>query len=645
MTNTPPDASSSRSTAEDRKPTAWPSTSLARWWRGRANAGRASRSNTWTWSVRVVDSVISELRAATGNRPLLQTNIYLSGLDLPVEVAAFATAVENEQWAVGVTGNRVVVDNDLFALLRSGTEEHDAVAVVCGTGINCIGIRADGHHARFTAWGTISGDWGGWFLGEQALWHAARAMDGRGDPTSLTESVPAHLGLPDVQAVIEAFHFGRISTDRFSTMAPLVMDAADAGDAVAGSILDRQAEEIVALAVAALKRLELLDKPVPVVLGGGVLASGNARLLGGIEAGLAERAPHSRAQLVGRVPFWAPLCWRSRRSARRQRLSTRHAPRWNTVRPSTPRRAEFLHLRGPDTCGKGCGGQRVLETGGSATVGTMRVVIAPDSFKGSLDARAVAHAIADGWRDVRPGDILTLLPQADGGEGTLDAIEAAVDGAVRHETGPVAGPDLRQTPGVWLELPGRIAVVELAHMCGLPLMDEPDPLGATTVGLGEVIRDALAHEVNAVVIGLGGSASTDGGAGALGALGLVLQDAGGLAPRPRRRQPRQCARRRPPETRATATGRSDPVDGRLRTASGSNRRRRRVRAAKGCGHHTGGAAGRRARELRRTARRRPDSARNGRGRRLRIRVLRGMGAPRSNRAPPTSPASAAFRTP
>ena len=66
-----------------------------------------------------------------------------------------------------------------------------------------------------------------------------------------------------------------------------------------------------------------------------------------------------------------------------------------------------------------------------------------------------------------------------------------MDGAVWHETGPVTGPDLRPTPGVWLELPGRIAVVELAQMCGLPLMGEPDPLGSTTFGLGEVIRDAL----------------------------------------------------------------------------------------------------------------------------------------------------------
>ena len=106
-----------------------------------------------------------------------------------------------------------------------------------------------------------------------------------------------------MQAVIEAFHFGRMSTDRFSTMAPLVLEAADAGDAVAGSIVDRQAEEIVALAVAALRRLDLMDQPVPVVLGGGVLASGNQRLLHGIDSGLADRAPQAYSQLVRSRPI------------------------------------------------------------------------------------------------------------------------------------------------------------------------------------------------------------------------------------------------------------------------------------------------------------------------------------------------------
>jgi len=150
----------------------------------------------------------------------------------------------------------------------------------------------------------------------------------------------------------------------------------------------------------------------------------------------------------------------------------------------------------------------------------MNIVIAPDSFKGSLGALEVARAIAAGWSSVRPGDSLTLIPQADGGEGTLDAVEASVPGAVRRDAGPVTGPDGRPTPGVWLALPDGTAVVELAQMSGIPLMERLDPLGASTVGLGEVIRHALGSGASRLVIGLGGSASTDGAAGALSALGL-----------------------------------------------------------------------------------------------------------------------------
>ncbi|HEY0261121.1 MAG TPA: glycerate kinase [Lacisediminihabitans sp.] len=161
---------------------------------------------------------------------------------------------------------------------------------------------------------------------------------------------------------------------------------------------------------------------------------------------------------------------------------------------------------------------------------SLSVVVAPDSFKGSLGAAGVAAAIAAGWSSVRPGDTIRLLPQADGGEGTLETIEAAVPGSVRHEIGPVTGPDGRPTPGVWLELPDGTAVVELAQMSGLPLMDRPDPLGATTFGLGEVIRSAVTAGVRRLLVGLGGSASTDGGAGALAALGLRLADGSDLPP-------------------------------------------------------------------------------------------------------------------
>ena len=156
-----------------------------------------------------------------------------------------------------------------------------------------------------------------------------------------------------------------------------------------------------------------------------------------------------------------------------------------------------------------------------------RVVVAPDSFKGSLDAAPAAEAIARGWRTVRPDDELVLLPQADGGEGTLDAVATAVPGARVEDAGPVSGPDGRPVEGHWLTLPDGTAVVELAQPAGLPLMAVPDALGATTRGLGEVIARALDAGAARLVIGLGGSASTDGGAGALAALGLRLLDADG----------------------------------------------------------------------------------------------------------------------
>ena len=158
----------------------------------------------------------------------------------------------------------------------------------------------------------------------------------------------------------------------------------------------------------------------------------------------------------------------------------------------------------------------------------LKILIAPDSFKGSLAAREAAEAMAAGWRTERPGDRITLIPQADGGEGTLDAIEAAVDGAVRHRVPAVTGPDGRPVDASWLALPGSIAVVELAQSSGLPLMHTLDPLGATTRGLGEVIAAALDAGAQSLLIGLGGSASTDGGAGALDALRGRRPPAGGV---------------------------------------------------------------------------------------------------------------------
>ncbi|MEW2330093.1 glycerate kinase [Micromonospora chersina] len=156
----------------------------------------------------------------------------------------------------------------------------------------------------------------------------------------------------------------------------------------------------------------------------------------------------------------------------------------------------------------------------------MRVVVAPDSFKGSVTAGDAARALARGWLAHRPGDDVRLLPLADGGEGTVDAFAAALPDAER-QTVTVPGPDGRPVSAAWLLLPDGAAVLELAQSSGLPLMRRPDPLGAHTYGLGVVARAALAAGATRLVIGLGGSASTDGGAGALHALGLRLHDEGG----------------------------------------------------------------------------------------------------------------------
>ena len=152
----------------------------------------------------------------------------------------------------------------------------------------------------------------------------------------------------------------------------------------------------------------------------------------------------------------------------------------------------------------------------------MRVVIAPDSLKGTCTATDAANAIAEGWRSIRPDDDIVLMPLADGGEGTLDALEA-VHGAERR-TARVTGPDGRMVSADWLLLPNCEAVIELAQAAGLPLMGRLDPMNATTRGLGEVIEAAMAAGAVSMTIALGGSATSDGGMGALSALGLHLFD-------------------------------------------------------------------------------------------------------------------------
>jgi glycerate kinase len=158
----------------------------------------------------------------------------------------------------------------------------------------------------------------------------------------------------------------------------------------------------------------------------------------------------------------------------------------------------------------------------------MRVVIAPDSFKGSLTALAAAEAMARGVREVFPAAEVVAVPIADGGEGTVDALVAATGGRIVECTvsGPLGGPVTAR----WGVLgDGTTAVIETAAASGLTLLPpgRRDPGRATTRGTGELLRAALDAGLRRAVIGLGGSATTDGGAGLARALGVRFLDAGG----------------------------------------------------------------------------------------------------------------------
>jgi glycerate kinase len=163
------------------------------------------------------------------------------------------------------------------------------------------------------------------------------------------------------------------------------------------------------------------------------------------------------------------------------------------------------------------------------------VVIAPDSFKGTAAATVVAQALAAGWHSERPADAIRLLPMADGGEGTVDAFAAAVPGARRIPV-TVTGPEGTDVSASWVllpptpEAPSGTGVVELANTSGIELLGTPPRLrafDAHTRGFGQAIAAALEHGVSRLVLGIGSSSSTDGGAGMLTALGARFADAAG----------------------------------------------------------------------------------------------------------------------
>ncbi|WP_206184448.1 N-acetylglucosamine kinase [Thermoactinospora rubra] len=217
---------------------------------------------------------------------------FLAGADFPEE----EDALRAELLARGCA-KEVAVANDAFAVLRAGASRPWGVAVVCGAGMNAVGVSPAGRTARFPALGRISGDWGGGEdLAEEVLWHAVRAEEGRGPATGLLPLVVSHFGVGSVTDLVVGLHFGEVARARLHELVPGLFAVAAEGDPVARSLVERQAREVVAMAEVCLRRLDLLDSDAEVVLGGSVLTARDPLLHGMVESAIGAVAP--RATLV-----------------------------------------------------------------------------------------------------------------------------------------------------------------------------------------------------------------------------------------------------------------------------------------------------------------------------------------------------------
>jgi N-acetylglucosamine kinase-like BadF-type ATPase len=223
----------------------------------------------------------------------------LAGADLPEDFEMLRPALQRLPF-----GEPVGLNNDSMASLRSGSDNPNAVVVGWGSGVNGMGRNARGEEIRLPALGDISGDWGGGGdLAREAIWVVAWAHDGRGEPTMLTELVLEALDVSDVDEMIRKLYHHNVRPYSIYRLAPLVFQAAGAGDAVASDLVKRAGVEVAVTALALLKRLGLLETPADVVLGGSVFRTDSPLLFDTIRQRVKAGAP--LAQIV--VPDIEPV--------------------------------------------------------------------------------------------------------------------------------------------------------------------------------------------------------------------------------------------------------------------------------------------------------------------------------------------------
>ncbi len=252
----------------------------------------------------LVDEALAAAGLAPGLRPVARVAaMCLAGADHRSEVRLLTRAMD----ALGLAPE-LIIRNDTYAPLRAGTDDSWGVGVICGAGINAVGVAPDGRVAQFAALGQISGDRaGGDELGWGALGAAVRARDGRGPRTLLERSVPAFFGLRSPMAVTLALYRGDLTEEQVRELAPLVFDGLRQGDVASIAIADALADEIIAFVVAAVRRLHLLRAAVPVVLAGSVLQNAPAHVIERITAGVHEVAPGARISVLQTAPVMGAM--------------------------------------------------------------------------------------------------------------------------------------------------------------------------------------------------------------------------------------------------------------------------------------------------------------------------------------------------
>jgi len=231
--------------------------------------------------------------------PLAEDGLYcLAGADYPEDVQLLSRAIAG----LGLTAS-LGVRNDTLGALRAGTHRPWGVVLICGRGVNAAGVAPGGRTIRFDGVGTYSGDWGGGGgIGLAAIAAAVRSRDGRGPWSRLESSVPAFFGVASPQELTKGLYLEQLSSHRITELAPLVFEAADDGDEVARGILDRLADELIAMAAALVRRLGLELLEPEVVLAGGVFKNTDTAFFDRLEQGIHAVAPRAEIRRLDAPP-------------------------------------------------------------------------------------------------------------------------------------------------------------------------------------------------------------------------------------------------------------------------------------------------------------------------------------------------------